>query len=133
MIEEFTLNVTQEHGTEVIPCFLCHHPVDVRTDKRQKPYFICEGCGVQCFVRRKVGKELLHDLVGKIHAGTSEGLETIALLDQLMELKAKKEQFERSVSELFTPDPELETVRTAIHAEIEKIKVQIQVINQRQK
>jgi len=42
-----------------IPCSLCGRKLEKRTSKRRKPYFICDGCGVQLFVRRKQGIEKL--------------------------------------------------------------------------
>src|SRR5206468_3161659 len=34
-----------------IPCFLCSQEIRQRKDKNQKPYFICDPCGVQIFIR----------------------------------------------------------------------------------
>lgn len=31
----------------------------MRTDKNRKPYFVCDPCGMQLFIRRKLGKERL--------------------------------------------------------------------------
>ncbi len=42
-----------------IPCFLCGRKLEKRTSKRKKPYFCCDFCGVQTFVRRKSGIERL--------------------------------------------------------------------------
>jgi hypothetical protein len=47
----------------VLPCFLCGKKLDQRTDKNGKPYFICDPCGVQMFIRRKQGIANLRRLV----------------------------------------------------------------------
>jgi DNA-directed RNA polymerase subunit RPC12/RpoP len=47
------------------PCFLCAKKLDLRISKTEKPYFICDDCGVQIFFRRKKGIELLHQLLDK--------------------------------------------------------------------
>jgi len=35
--------------------------LEKRVDKNGKPYFICDPCGIQLFVRRKRGMELLNE------------------------------------------------------------------------
>jgi len=44
-----------------IPCILCGSKLEKRVDKNSKPYFICDPCGIQLFVRRKRGIELLNE------------------------------------------------------------------------
>ncbi len=44
-----------------LPCILCGRKLEKRTDKNQKPYFVCDPCGIQLFVRRKRGIELLEE------------------------------------------------------------------------
>jgi len=45
-----------------LPCILCGKKQDQRTDKNGKPYFTCDPCGTQYFVRRKQGIEKLEQL-----------------------------------------------------------------------
>jgi len=42
-----------------LPCLLCGKKLIKRTDKHGKPYFVCDPCGIQLFIRRKQGIELL--------------------------------------------------------------------------
>ena len=44
-----------------LPCFLCGSKLEKRTDKNRKPYFVCDPCGIQLFIRRKRGIDLLED------------------------------------------------------------------------
>jgi hypothetical protein len=44
-----------------LPCILCGRKLEKRIDKNGKPYFICDPCGIQLFVRRKRGMELLEE------------------------------------------------------------------------
>jgi ribonuclease HI/DNA-directed RNA polymerase subunit RPC12/RpoP len=37
----------------VLPCFLCGRMLEKRTSKALKPYFVCDVCGMQIFIRRK--------------------------------------------------------------------------------
>jgi DNA-directed RNA polymerase subunit RPC12/RpoP len=49
-----------------LPCFLCHKQLDLRISKTEKPYFVCEDCGMQIFVRGKRGIERLQRLLGTV-------------------------------------------------------------------
>ena len=44
-----------------IPCCLCGRKLEKRTSKKGKPYFVCDPCGIQVFVRRKQGIERLEE------------------------------------------------------------------------
>jgi len=48
---------------EFLPCFLCGNRLGKRTDKHNKPYFVCDPCGIQFFVRRQQGIERLRGLL----------------------------------------------------------------------
>jgi DNA-directed RNA polymerase subunit RPC12/RpoP len=52
----------------VIPCVLCGKDLEQRADKHKKPYFVCDPCGTQFFVRRKQGIEKLEELVRALRA-----------------------------------------------------------------
>jgi len=39
------------------PCPVCTEPRDIRLAKNGKPYLICDPCGIQLFVRGRVGVE----------------------------------------------------------------------------
>jgi len=45
-----------------LPCILCGRKLEKRTStKNGKPYFVCDPCGIQLFIRRKQGIELLEE------------------------------------------------------------------------
>jgi hypothetical protein len=46
-----------------LPCVLCGAKLEKRTDKNRKPYFVCNPCGIQFWVRRQRGIELLDKLM----------------------------------------------------------------------
>ncbi len=46
-----------------LPCFLCVEKLEERIDKNGKPYFVCNPCGIQLFVRRPHGIALLNKLL----------------------------------------------------------------------
>ncbi|HKF52287.1 MAG TPA: hypothetical protein VKB26_08235 [Candidatus Acidoferrales bacterium] len=45
------------------PCPVCGEGLDVRTNKRNKPYVVCNRCGVQLFIRVEAGIRRFHELV----------------------------------------------------------------------
>ena len=49
-----------------IPCFLCGKQLKRRIDKNRKPYFICDPCGTQIFIRRKQGIDNLFELIATL-------------------------------------------------------------------
>lgn len=45
-----------------IPCFLCGDFQDLKPSKKDKPYFICDTCGIQCFIRKMDGINRLKEI-----------------------------------------------------------------------
>ena len=49
----------REKAKVMIPCWLCSQPVEVKFSRKDKPYLICDNCGVQTFIRYGQAEELL--------------------------------------------------------------------------
>jgi len=47
----------------LFPCPLCARGLDIRETKKDKPYVICDPCGMQLFVRNDTGIALFERLV----------------------------------------------------------------------
>jgi len=45
------------NGKPMFPCPVCTQPREVRVTKKDKPYVICDPCGIQVFVRGPAGIE----------------------------------------------------------------------------
>lgn len=45
------------NGKQIFPCPVCMQAREVRLTKKDKPYLICDPCGVQIFVRGPAGIE----------------------------------------------------------------------------
>jgi transcription elongation factor Elf1 len=43
------------NGKRMFPCPVCMQPREVRITKKDKPYLICDPCGVQLFIRGPAG------------------------------------------------------------------------------
>lgn len=88
----------------LLPCFLCGEQLNQRTDKNGKPYFVCDPCGMQTFVRRAQGRENLDRLIDELkkrelpfrtHAQTL--FEMRAILQELDGIEREKEKIDNSV------------------------------------
>lgn len=91
-----------------LPCILCGKKLDQRTDKNGKPYFICEPCGTQFFVRRKQGIEKLAQLIHALNGREfSIGLhmqsfyQVQAILSEIDALKSEIEKLNGQIGIFF--------------------------------
>jgi hypothetical protein len=69
-------------GTKIndkFPCPLCIQPLEVRLTKKDKPYVTCDSCGVQLFIRGRVGIEEFARLIERANRG--------GILDRLEEME----------------------------------------------
>ena len=46
-----------------VRCWLCGSPTEIRFSKKDRPYLICEECGVQVFIRYQRAEDLLAERV----------------------------------------------------------------------
>ena len=117
-----------------LPCFLCGLKLEKRTSKTGKPYFVCDPCGVQLFVRRKDGIERLDALM---HAAEKNAIPFKEHAHRLFEIQAilgdirgTKTEIERLTGEIgvFFPDEDkiracksLKTRLETLHWELENL------------
>jgi hypothetical protein len=108
--------------------------LEKRTSKNGKPYFVCDSCGVQLFVRRQDGIERLDALMRAAEKNVIPFeqhayrlFEIQAILGDIQGTKAQIEKLE-SETGLFFPDPDktracnsLKTRLETLHAELEKL------------
>lgn len=95
-------NVTlerKEDGASYFPCPVCFEMLEVRHDKNSKPYFVCNDCGIQLFIRGKNGIKKFKNLLPnyKLKVKSHKLVELVELIpklnDKLSELEAKKPVF----------------------------------------
>lgn len=48
---------------KALPCPLCEQEREIKMSTKDKPYIVCDSCGVQLFVRRPEGIRLLRKRV----------------------------------------------------------------------
>ena len=63
------------------PCPVCATRLEVRITKKQKPYVVCDPCGVQVFVRSRSGIDRFLALVERAESGHA--------LDRLAEMERR--------------------------------------------
>lgn len=109
------------------PCLLCGEGLPILASKRGKPYFVCNSCGVQVFVRGKTGISKLREMAnsGILVSGKKESLmRGIALFNRLESLKLQKRDLEmnRGIVGIIFPDENLENAISLVDAETKKIE-----------
>ena len=119
---------------KVIPCFLCSQELKQRKDKHAKPYFVCDPCGVQIFVRGRQGIKNLdqllatlreHDFPFREHAGVLHEIQAV-----LTEIRGIKDEINKldGVLEIFTDDEHKERARKLLNRRIETLLSRLQQI-----
>jgi len=93
----------QKTATETLPCQLCKHDLERRTDKKGKPYFVCDECGTQLFIRYRAGISRLEKIMAapaanpepfKLTAYGASGItRQLELIDDAVELWEEADQF----------------------------------------
>ena len=119
---------------KVIPCFLCNQELNQRKDKHSKPYFVCDPCGVQIFVRGRQGIKNLNGLLSILREHDFPFREHNAVLFEiqalLSEIRGIKEEISKldSLLEVFTDDEHKERARKLLNKRIETLLRQLQQI-----
>ena len=112
----------------ILPCLFCGNDLEQRKDKNQKPYFVCNPCGMQMFVRREQGAENLQRLIETLHereipmrAHARNLFEISAILQELNGVERELEKLEDSIG--FFSKPSEERLRA-----IELLKTRMQTL-----
>jgi chaperonin cofactor prefoldin len=117
-----------------IPCFLCVQELQQRTDKNRKPYFICDPCGVQIFIRGRQGIKNLAQLIATLrerdfpfreHAHTLYEIQ--AVLTEIRGIEKEIKTMESVLDVLFTNENK-ERARELLNKRIETLLSRLDVI-----
>lgn len=119
-----------------LPCFLCGKQLDQRTDKNNKPYFICNPCGMQVFIRRELGIQKLEGLIRNLKEGdlplrahTQVLYEVQAILSEMDDLKAEIKRLDGEIG-FFWIDQDKLRARKLLEARIENLLLQLEQISE---
>ena len=114
-----------------IPCLLCGHSLQKRTDKHEKPYFVCDLCGIQLFIRKQRGIERLEEVFKaiekaqipfKVHA--KHLYEIQALIE---EIEGVKEEIEK-IGFSYWFDEDKTRIRNSLKSKLEGLQLQLEEI-----
>src|SRR6267143_639906 len=83
-----------------LPCVFCGKNLEQRIDKNGKPYFICDPCGLQMFIRRKQGIDNLRRLVRTLKNRDLPLREHAHILFQVRAILQELEGVERELGKL---------------------------------
>jgi hypothetical protein len=106
----------------------------MRLDKRHKPYFICDPCGMQIFVRGRQGIENLHELMKTLREHDFPFREHARVLREiqavLTELRGVQKEIKNldSVFNLFFEDRETARVRELLNTRVETLLSKLEQI-----
>jgi len=92
----------------MLPCILCGTELEQRTAKNGKPYFVCDPCGTQYFVRGKQGIAKLQQL---LRALKQSGATLRGHADTLFEIRAILEELDELQRELNKLDSSMGILR----------------------
>jgi hypothetical protein len=103
-----------KHSQTTLPCSLCARLLDQRADKNGKPYFVCEPCGTQFFVRGTSGREKLAEILrnpttpslSKTKKSRSEAMDVAVIRFDLKQMQSYIETF--CSDQLVIPNPPYE-------------------------
>jgi len=120
-----------------IPCFLCSQELQLRRDKHEKAYFVCDVCGMQIFVRGRQGNENLKQLIETLRERDFPFREHARVLHEiqavLSELRGLEKEIENldSVLDVFATDrrkKDKTRVRQSLNARVENLLSQLERI-----
>ena len=117
-----------------IPCFLCSQELRQRKDKNEKPYFICDPCGMQIFVRGRQGIENLAELIATLRQHDFSFREHARVLHEiqavLTEIRGLKKELKTldGVLSIFSEDEHKERTRELLNTRIENLLLRLEQI-----
>lgn len=117
-----------------VPCSLCGKQLDVRIDKNGKRYVVCNGCGMQMFIRRQQGIENLADLIKALRGRDLPFRHHARMLYEiqavLAEIRGIKEELKSldSMFNLFSKDKDKQRTRKLLRKRIDRLFMQLEQI-----
>ena len=95
----------EDFAGKPFPCPVCYMALRVKLDCKKKPYCTCLECGIQMFVRGKVGIERLWKIIESEEAVAVEfdgPARAISLYNRLQGLKRQQNRLEEQQGIIFS-------------------------------
>jgi hypothetical protein len=110
------------------PCLLCGTGLEIRLSRKEKPYCVCNSCGIQIFFRGKTGIRRLRDILEAkilIVGKESETDRALVLYNHIQQLRGRKKILEANQG-LFSRDEALDITIRAVDKEIERVQGELE-------
>ena len=114
---------------QALPCFLCGRGLEKRLTKTNaKPYFVCDVCGIQVFVRGKRGIQGLNEFFRNVaqaeipfqqHAANFYSLQ--AILKEISDVRSEIKK-----TDVFFPSEDQKRIRKLLETRIENLFSQLE-------
>jgi hypothetical protein len=119
----------EPHGVEGKPfaCPVCRISLPILLSVKQKPYCVCNECGIQLFFRGQAGIARLHALLQNskpITTKFSRSIDVVAAYNRLEQLRAEKSSLEEKQG-IFFRDEALTDTLSVISAEIKTLELEL--------
>jgi hypothetical protein len=102
--------------------------LEIRLSRKQKPYCVCNSCGIQVFFRGKTGIRRLRELLNArslIVGNESETDRALVLFNHIQQLRGRKKLLEEKQGIIFR-DEALEATIRAVDKEIERVQGELE-------
>ena len=122
-------------GPRTFPCPTCAARLDLRRSRKNKPYCVCNGCGIQLFFRGKAGIARLREFLNHERPAKGPSAAAVASLiafGRLEQLRAQKEEL-RAKRPLFSTDKPLENAIAAVEHEMAHVQRRLEALSRRTK
>ena len=106
------------------PCPLCGVALPVRVSQKQKPYCVCNDCGIQLFFRGRVGIKRLQIMLQSVDPVLEDYSATtavVALYNRLEELRKQRDELEAKQGIIFR-NQTLDDAIATLGGEIQRIE-----------
>jgi len=115
------------------PCPVCGVGLEIRFSCNEKPYFVCESCGIQIFVRGKEGIQRLREIFHSqalITANGSQADFAVILFNRIQQLKEQKKQLQAKQG-LILRNSDLDNAISAVDNEIERVQGELEKLSRK--
>ena len=127
MLEQIKNAIEGLLGRE-FPCPVCGIGLGIRKSQKGKPYCVCDSCGIQLFVRGKLGITRLKELVKSeslVSGKASTANRSVTLYNHLEQLKTQRAEMESKQGLIFR-DRDLENAISVVGTEIRRIESELE-------
>lgn len=115
------------------PCPVCGVGLEMRLSWKEKPYCVCQSCGIQIFFRGKEGIRRLREIFHYqtlITANGSKADSAVILFNRIQQLKEQKRQLQVKQG-LILRDPDLDNAISAVDNEIERVQGELEKLGRK--